>query len=409
MNSRTLKGTVTLPGSKSESNRALMIASYGGFTPDIDNLSEAHDTVLMKALLEQVHHHDALEPLTLDCEDAGTVARFMLTYLACQPGEWILTGTKRLCERPMAPLIDALCQLGADIAPTSLRAFLIRGKKLQGGRVTLDASQSSQFVSSLLLAAPTWDEGLQLNLKGETGSDPYIEMTLAIMKQFGVETIRNGNTIVVAHQSYQPCHFVVSADWSAASYWYEMLAMSAWGSLLLRGLRQETLQGDVKVAELFKPLGVNTEFGNNGVVITSKGDSPSTEKPLEFDFLNTPDLFPSVLVTCVSLHIDAVFYGITTLFNKESDRVNSLISELKKYYTFINIIENDKLVILNSSLSDCSINDRSLYFSTFDDHRLAIALAGLKVVFRDVRIDRPNVVNKSYPTFWDDLENVFGD
>lgn len=407
---KPLQGTITLPGSKSESNRALMVAAYGGFTTDIENLSEAHDTVLMKTLLEQVHRHDSPEPLVVDCEDAGTVARFLMTYLACQPGEWVLTGTKRLCERPMAPLIDALRQLGADIIPSDQNALPLRihGKKLKGGRVTLDASQSSQFATSLLLAAPTWDEGLQLTLTGETVSEPYIDMTLAMMEQFGVKTIRHSHTIVVAHQSYQPCRFTVSADWSAASYWYEMLALSAGGSLLLRGLRQESLQGDAKVADLFKPLGINTEFTNNGVLITSKGIHLPTEKLLEFDFINTPDLFPSILVTCVVLHFDVVFYGITTLFNKESDRVNSLVTQLKKYYKFINIIGNDKLVIKKSSLSDNLVHFKSLSFNTLGDHRLAMALAGLKVVFRDVEVDLPNAVNKSYPTFWDDVRTILG-
>ena len=409
--SRTLKGTVTLPGSKSESNRALMIAAYGGFTPSIDNLSEAHDTVLLNALLDQVHHHNSSEPLTIDCEDAGTVARFLMTYLACTPGEWLLTGTERLCERPMAPLIDALRQLGADITPLDQNGLPLRihGKTLKGGAVTLDASLSSQFVSSLLLAAPTWDDGLQLTLTGETVSEPYIDMTLSMMRHFGVKVVRNGNTIVVAHQSYKSYHFTVSADWSAASYWYEMMALSAGGSLLLKGLQCDSIQGDARAVEFFKSLGVNTEFTIDGAWISSKGVLQPIEKPLEFDFQNTPDLFPSILVSCVVLNIDAVFNGITTLYIKESDRVNTLISELKKYYTFINIIDRNKLIILKSSLSNFSNNGRSLSFRTFGDHRLAMALAGLKVRISDVEIDRPGVVNKSYPAFWDDLRNVLGD
>lgn len=405
-----LHGTVSLPGSKSESNRALMIAAYGGFSLEAENLSEAHDTVLMKALLEQVGCPTALEPFTIDCEDAGTVSRFLMTYLACTPGEWLLTGGNRLCERPMAPLIDALRQLGADIDYVGEEGRLpvhIHGKGLKGGGVILDASLSSQFATSLLLAAPTWEEGLQLTLTGETVSEPYIDMTLAMMERFGVKAFRNGDAITVAHQSYHPCRFTVSADWSAASYWYEMLALSAGGDLLLKGLRSDTLQGDIRVATLFKPLGVETSFTDEGVLITSKGSLPSIGEPLEFDFSNTPDLFPSILVSCVALHIEVVFYGITTLFIKESDRVNSLITELSKIYTFINIIEHDKLIIGKSSLSDDFINDRNLYFRTYDDHRIAMALAGLKLVFDEIPIESNDVVNKSYPTFWEDVRKLY--
>ena len=406
---KRLQGSVNLPGGKSESNRALMIAAYGGFPLEAENLSEAHDTVLMKAMLEQVRRHDSLEPFTVDCEDAGTVSRFLMTYLACTPGEWLLTGTKRLCERPMAPLINALRQLGADITSVDKEGclpVLIRGKKLQGGCVTLDASQSSQFATSLLLAAPTWDEGLQLTLTGKMVSEPYIDMTLTMMAQFGAKAVRNSDTITVAHQSYCPCRFNVSSDWSAASYWYEMLALSAGGRLLLKGLQYQTLQGDSRVVNLFKPLGINTEFTNEGAVITSAGIPPLIKKPLEFDFTNTPDLFPSILVSCVVLHIDAVFYGISTLFTKESDRVNLLITELSRIYTFNNIIEQDKLIIEKSSLSDKFINDLNLSFKTYDDHRMAMALAGLKMVFDGVIIEGCDVVNKSYPAFWKEVRRI---
>ena len=403
---KCLHGIIDLPGSKSESNRALMIAAYGGFPFEAENLSEARDTVLLKTLLEQIQNDTQG---TIDCEDAGTVSRFLMTYLACVPGEWLLTGTERLCERPMAPLIDALCQLGADITCVEKNGFLpirIHGKKLKGGPVTLDASLSSQFATSLLLAAPTWDSGLQLIFRGKTVSEPYINMTLSIMAQFGVNAVRNGDAITVACQPYRPCRFKISADWSSASYWYEMLALSAGGSLLLKGLQRHTMQGDARVAEFFEPLGINTVFTGEGAVITSDGVLPPIKKPLEFDFSNAPDLFPSVLVSCVALHIETVFWGITTLFIKESDRVHSLIAELSKIYTFINIIENDRLIIEKSSLSNSFINDRNLSFKTYDDHRVAMALAGLKLRFDEIAIEGCDTVNKSYPMFWKDVRKL---
>lgn len=408
---RLLKGTITLPGSKSESNRALMIAAYGGFPLEVDGLSDAHDTVLLKNLLSatslRAQRSNPLVVERVDCEDAGTVARFMLTYLAGRPGTWTLTGTKRLCERPMAPLIDALRQLGADIVGDGLPLKIV-GKPLKGGAVTVDASLSSQFASSLLMAAPTWEQGLRLTLTGKPVSMPYLEMTVKMMEYYGVRVIWEGNTITVPHQSYQSRPFKVDADWSAASYWYEMLALSEGGTLLLKGLKPDSLQGDSRVADFFKPLGVRTEYADEGVSIMSEGVLPPIAKLLEFDVSDTPDVFPSILVSCVVLHIEAVFHGISTLFLKESDRVNSLIVELLKLYTFINIIDDNRLIIRKSSFKGDQVNGTNLFFSTFGDHRLAMALAGLKVRFEKVALDCPNAVNKSYPTFWDDVGRLVG-
>lgn len=409
MMGRRLHGTVTLPGSKSESNRALMIAAYGGFQPEFENVSEAHDTVLLQSLLEKVNHHGSSDVVKMDCEDAGTVSRFMMTYLAGVPGEWLLTGKERLQQRPMAPLIKALRQLGADMTCLEKEGclpLLIRGKKLKGGHASLDASQSSQFISSLLLAAPTWENGLQLTLTAETVSGPYIDMTLSMMEYFGVQVIRNKEVISVAHQLYHPCRFTVSADWSAASYWYEMMALSAGGSLLLKGLHRDTLQGDVLVTELFKELGVDTVFVDDGALITSTGSFTPAQTPLEFDFSDTPDLFPSVFVTCVALHISTVFKGISTLYHKESDRVNCLVSELSKIYTFNSIINNNSIILEKSLLSDNKSNNNKIVFNTYYDHRLAMALMGLSIKHNQVEIDHRDVVNKSYPAFWDEVHKM---
>lgn len=406
---RQLRGTVNLPGSKSESNRALMIAAYGGFMPDIANLSDAHDTTLLQSLLEKVKQSTSPDAVTVDCEDAGTVSRFMMTYLSGIPGEWLLTGTKRLCERPMAPLIDALRQLGADVECLEKEGSLpvrVRGRDIKGGEVLLDASKSSQFVTSLLLAAPTWEKGLRLVLTTETVSEPYIDMTLSMMRHFGVQTVREDNVIAVAHQPYCQRPFAVSSDWSAASYWYEMLALSSGGSLLLKGLRYDSLQGDAVVADFFRDFGVMTEYVPEGVMISSTGAAEALDIPLIFDFSNTPDLFPSILVTCVALHKEAVFNGITTLYNKESDRVNSLISELCRLYTFINILSYNKLVIYKSSLLENIDYRIDLTFNTYQDHRVVMALAGLKMIFSGLAFDNPEVVNKSFSSFWEEMRKV---
>ena len=394
-----LQGSVNLPGSKSESNRALMIAAYGGFPFAVENLSEAHDTFLLKTLLETTSS-------VVDCEDAGTVARFLLTYLANKPGTWLLTGTQRLCERPMAPLIDALRQLGADIAGERL-PLKIMGHPLKGGVVTLDVSQSSQFASSLLLAAPTWEKGLRLTMKGNPVSMPYLEMTIKMMEYFGVKVVREDNTITVAHQPYQPKSLTVSPDWSAASYWYEMMALGDGGSLLLKELKQDSLQGDAVVADWFKCFGVTTSFETQGARLTKNDVAFAADfQPLTFNFTNTPDLFPSVFVTCVMLHYQARFQGIVNLLLKESNRVDSLISELSKYYTFINILMGDEIVIDKSLFSESLVNNNKVIINTYSDHRIAMALAPLLLRMNQVEFNNPLVVTKSYPAFWDELSKI---
>ena len=373
--SKTLRGTVNLPGSKSESNRALMIAAYGGFPLEVEGLSDAHDTVLLKKLLELTSlRAQRCNDVVIDCEDAGTVARFLTTYLANKPGTWILTGTERLCQRPMAPLIDALRQIGANIAENQL-PLKAMGSHLKGGSVTLDATQSSQFASSLLMAAPTWERGLRLTMKGAPVSMPYLAMTIKMMEHFGVQVVREANAIIVPHQSYHSRPFSVSADWSSASYWYEMMALSEGGELLLKGLKADTLQGDAVVAEWFKPLGVDTTFAPEGAYLTKTDADPQN---IVFDFTHTPDLFPAVCATCYALHVDAVFKGTGTLSTKESDRLKALQTEL-------------------SHLGENRV------FRTYGDHRIAMALAALRPLYGPIRVDDPSVVNKSYPCFWNEL------
>ena len=375
--SRPIQGTVTLPGSKSESNRALMIAAYGGFPLEIDGLSDAHDTVLLQTLLSNKEE-------IIDCQDAGTVARFLLTYLSNKPGNRLLTGTSRLCERPMAPLVDALRHLGAVIDGYDLPLH-IEGATISGGSVTLDASQSSQFASSLLLAAPTWERGLQLSLSGAPVSMPYLEMTIKMMQHFGIQIERNGNVITVAHQDYQVRPFTVSADWSAASYWYELLAVSDGGELLLKGLTEPSLQGDAVVAEWFKAFGVDTFFESQGARLVKRG-AASIPQGLVFDFTDHPDLFPAVYATSFALGVEAEFKGTETLAAKESDRYNALKTELAR-------IPKDFSLPMP-------------VFSTYGDHRIAMSLAALKPLLGSIVVDDSVVVNKSYPGFWEELESL---
>lgn len=401
MSSRILNGSIALPGSKSESNRVLMIAAYGGFTPEITNLSDAHDTVLLQRLLRQIGETKPGETCIVDGEDAGTVTRFLLTYMATTPGDWILTGSERMRQRPMKPLVDALRQLGADIEYQGTEGFLplsIKGHRLKGGPVRLDASQSSQFVSSLLMASPYWEQGLQLSLDGPLASQPYVEMTKALMRHFG------------APCHYQSRAYEVSADWSAASYWYELAALSEGCDLLLKGLKKDSLQGDRKVAEYYRQFGVDTRFEEGGarLIKSMKQDSAvncnGLAKPLSFDLSDTPDLFPALFVTCVALGVSVTFHGVRNLTLKESDRVGAMIAELSKLYTFKAKDERDILSISPSQPNvDTSIQ---IILSAHADHRVVMALSPLKLFFPNLVFDHPEVVAKSYPTFWDQLQNL---
>ncbi len=401
-------GAITLPASKSESNRALMIAAYGGFKPDFQNLSDSKDTLVLKkalltidALAPCVARHDMVNnevfqhvipsreasvsvpkntQQIIDIADCGTAARFLTTYLACHEGEWLLTGTDRMKQRPMAPLVDALRSLGADIQYTEKEGNLplrIQGKPIAGGKVSIDASVSSQFVSSLLLAAPMWPHGLELELNGNPSSIPYLDMTLAMLCHFSAHAERHGEVITVKPQPYVKQPFVIEPDWSAASYWYEMAAFSEECEIRLKGLGGSltSLQGDTIIAEWMAPLGVGTFVEGEDIVLRK---IPFEKHPLHFDFFNHPDLYPTLAATCAGLGVEARFTGLDNLHLKESDRVAAMQEELAK------------------------VQDPKIHFCSHDDHRIVMALAPLSMLVGSVAFDHPEVVEKSFPNFWKD-------
>ena len=399
---------ITLPASKSESNRALMIAAYGGFEPDFQNLSDSKDTLVLKnallsidALAPSVARHDMVNDevfrhvipsreasvsvpknaqQTIDIADCGTAARFLTTYLACHEGEWLLTGTERMKQRPMAPLVEALRSLDTDIQYVEKEGCLplhIHGKPISGGKVSIDASVSSQFVSSLLLAAPMWPQGLELQLNGSPSSIPYLAMTLYVLCHFSAQAMRQGNTIIVKPQPYEKQPFAIEPDWSAASYWYEMAAVSEDCEIRLKGLggSSTSLQGDVIIAEWMAQLGVGTFAEGEDIVLRK---IPFEKHPLHFDFFNHPDLYPTLAATCAGLGVEAHFTGLDNLHLKESDRVAAMQAELAK------------------------LQDSPIRFCSHDDHRIVMALAPLSMLVGPVAFDHPEMVEKSYPTFWND-------
>ena len=387
-------GEVTLPASKSESNRALMIAAYGGFVPEVRNLSESKDTQVFRHVIPSREASVSMpknSPQTIDIADCGTAARFLTTYLACHEGDWLLTGIERLKQRPIAPLVDAVRELGADIQYVEGEGFLplrIKGQPFQGGKVPVDMTQSSQFASSLLLAAPTWPQGLELELLGELNSTPYLDMTLGMMRYYSAQAERHGKTVVVKPQPYQPQPFTIEPDWSAASYWYEIAAFSEECEIRLRGLGGPSAlrqaqgpsgtaisQGDSIIAEWMQQLGVGTFVEGEDLVLRK---IPFEKHHLRFDFSQHPDLYPTMAATCAGLKLDTVFTGLDNLTLKESDRVEAMQQELAK------------------------LGEPEVHFCAHNDHRIAMALAPLSMLFGPVAFDHPEVVEKSYPHFWDD-------
>jgi 3-phosphoshikimate 1-carboxyvinyltransferase len=390
-----LKCDIQLPASKSESNRALMIAAYGGFAPDFQNLSDSNDTKVLRKALDSLPFmslprgtvccRESIKgiPQIIDIADCGTAARFMTTFSACHEGHWFLTGTERMKKRPIKPLVDALLALGADIQYAEKQGFLplqIHGKALQGGKVSIDMSQSSQFASSLLLAAPVFPQGLELELLGCANSLPYLDMTLNMMCHFSAQAERQGSRVVVKPQPYKKQPFTVEPDWTAASYWYEMAAFSEECEIKLRGLstgsRTANLQGDSIISEWMKSLGVCTTTVDDGIILTKM---PFEKKPLSFDFTNCPDLYPTMVAACTGLQVEAEFTGIDSLHLKESDRVEAMRIELAK------------------------LGNHPLQFCAHNDHRIVMALAPLAMLYESVVFDHPEVVKKSYPGFWKDV------
>ena len=392
-----LRCDITLPASKSESNRALMIAAYGGFSPDFENLSDSNDTKVLMEALKSLPFIDSRrrtvpcgndikgKPQTVDIADCGTAARFMATYLACHEGDWLLTGTERMKQRPIQPLVEALQLLGADIQYVEKQGFLplrIHGKALQGGKVSIDVTQSSQFASSLLLAAPMWPQGLELELLGNPSSLPYLDMTVAMMRCFSALVERRGQTVVVKPQPYGKQPFTIEPDWSAASYWYEMAAFSEECEIKLCGLNgpstgsgTSSLQGDCIIADWMRQLGVGSFVEKDAVVLRK---IPFEKHPLRFDFSQHPDLYPTMAATCAGLGVEAAFTGLDNLAAKESDRVAAMQAELAK------------------------LGERPVRFCAHNDHRIVMALAPLSLLVGPVVFDHPEVVAKSYPHFWDD-------
>jgi 3-phosphoshikimate 1-carboxyvinyltransferase len=389
--------TVHLPASKSISNRVLLIRALSAAPLEIRNLADCDDTNVMIGALQTLHSE-------IDIKAAGTAMRFLTAYFAGKQGQWTITGTERMRKRPIKILVDALNFLGAHIQYADREGFpplRIDGCPLEGGEVWLDGGVSSQYISALLMAAPLMKNGLRLHLTGRIISRPYLQMTIRLMNEFGVTVEEEGNTFFVRKQSYLPVPYTVESDWSAASYWFGMVALSDDAEVILSGLFADSLQGDTKIVGLFDKLGVETIFTSTGVLLKRK--ERNIDIPFVYDFTDMPDMVQTFTVVSTMLNIPFCFSGLQSLKIKETDRLSALITEMSKLGFLLTECDGH-ILQWNGERTEYAA---SSVIHTYEDHRMAMAFAPVAIRNVDgIGIADCEVVSKSYPHFWDDLRKA---
>lgn len=406
--SHRIGGKIEISGSKSLSNRYLVLSEVIKEQVELKNLAAAEDTVLLQkalAIIREAQHQQSHEKVTIDIGHAGTDMRFLTSLLSTSPGDWLLTGSERMKQRPIQELVDALKRLGADIQYLEKKGFpplFIRGKNLLGGEVEMPANVSSQFVSSLLLISPTFKNGLHLKLLGDVVSEPYIKMTLQVLHQSGIFSKTENQYILVEPSSpaYWPSKSVViESDWSSASYWFSVCALSQKCNIHLSHFTNSSLQADSRLPDIFLPLGVRTEWSGNSIVLSK---SPVSVSTFSYDFTECPDLTQTLAVTCFGLGIDAKLTGLSTLRIKETDRIDALKNELQKLGA---LVETGSDFIRVKGRPNPRLSG-DVVVETYNDHRMAMSFAPLCLVAGPLLINNPGVVSKSYPAFWEDLKSV---
>lgn len=389
--------TIHLPASKSISNRYLIIRALSEKKFDIANLADADDTLLLQKALTEM-------PGVMDLGNAGTAMRFLTAYLSVTPGQWQLRGSKAMYQRPIKDLVDVLCLLGADIKYLGKKGFpplLIQGKKLTGGNVKMPETISSQYISALMLIAPKLQGGLNIEIAKEQVSRPYIDLTLKLMRQLGISFTGEREKISIPQQSYQAVDVEVELDWTAASYWYSAVFCSPAGKVLLPGLKWPSVQGDSHIVNLFSGLGVTSVISDDKIRIfrNSEPETPSFKANLK----NYPDIIQTLALAFCIKKLPFQFTGVEHLVYKETNRLEAIEKELlkigiknlgvsKKY------IKCDKFPFQYSCLTPA--------INTWGDHRMAMSFAMAAFVCKNVRINNAEVVQKSYPNFWDDLKKT---
>lgn len=412
---KSVNGTIQLTGSKSECNRALVIEALSGGKVKVENISDAADTVTLSAALKsespEVRKSESnksdpglkTQDLRLvNIGPAGTAMRFLTAYFTLQDEEVILTGSERMKQRPIGILVNALREIGADIDYAENDGFpplrIKGGFEQKKDTISIKGDISSQYITALLLIASQLPLGLTLQIEGELTSRPYVEMTLAMLQQAGIQHQWDGNNIHIAKQDFKETTLYVEPDWSAASYWYAIAALADEAGLFLPGLTAYSLQGDSVITEIMANFGITSQFKDGGVHL-KKENKPLSRKI--FDMKSCPDLAQTVIVVCAALGHDATFTGLETLKIKETDRIAALQNELAKIG--VKLIEKGQVYKL-----DCSERHipAKIQIGTYDDHRMAMAFAPLALVVPEVEVEDYMVVEKSYPAFWEDLEKA---
>lgn len=406
--------TIQLTGSKSESNRALILNALSRGKVVVNNLSSADDTVILNGVLRSLETGNDNASfgsgsltringeLTANIGPAGTAMRFLTAYLSVTGTDAVLTGTERMKQRPIGILTDALRQLGAEIQYTGAEGYppLRFSKEFtqSTNKVGIRGNVSSQYITALLLVAPFFKQGLELHIEGELTSRPYVEMTLAMMEEAGIKYNWNDSVISIQNQEFKDSELTIEPDWSAASYWYAIAALSLEARIILPYLKSESLQGDSRITQIMEHFGIKYAFTEDGLEIVRTGAAPNGSF---FDLKDCPDLAQTVIVISAALGHNATFTGLETLKIKETDRIKALQNELAKIGVVLR--EDGELYHL-----DCA----NLHFpqhmtvKTYEDHRMAMAFAPLALKIEQLEIEEPGVVVKSYPTFWDDLQKA---
>lgn len=385
---------INLPASKSESNRCLIIQKLASEPIQLDNISEANDSKLMQKLL-------ASNEEILDCEDAGTTYRFLLAYAALMNEARIITGSDRMKERPIKILVDALNTLGAKISYLEKVNYppvrIERSSKEFKEEILIDASVSSQYISALMLIAPKLKKGLLIKFSSRVASRPYIELTASLMRKFAINIDQSTEQIQINNSSYKSLSHTIESDWSSAAFFYEIATISR-KKVSISDLKEKSLQGDQKIVDIMKLLGTETHFHNDYIEIIP-GKLPQY---FEYDFTDVPDLAQAVIVSCAALNINSKFTGLDSLYIKETDRVNALKVELKKVDVVLDEPEKGILQLKNQKMT---IN-KSISFHAYDDHRMAMSLAPLAICIKEIEINQKEVVKKSFPHYWDEINKI---
>ena len=401
-----IDSVITLPASKSISNRALIINALAGSNNVPENLSCCDDTDVTVAALRDM-------PYEIDIKACGTAMRFLTAYLSSTScGEHVITGTERMKHRPIGLLVDAMRSLGADITYLEEEGFpplKIVGRHLDGGHISVPGHISSQFISALLMVGPVFTNGLTIHLTSEIISRPYIDLTICTMQEFGAEVEWiDAATIAIKPKPYTAVPFVIENDWSAASYWYEILALQerfadteyeGLGKVALPGLLDGSRQGDSSIRYIFSMLGVKTRFEDNAAILTPH---KRTLHRLDIDFVNHPDLAQTVVVATALMNIPFRFTGLKSLRIKETDRIAALKTEIAKLGY---VLDDSQEGVLSWDGTKCEPMAEPV-IDTYEDHRMAMAFAPACIMFPGLKIDNPGVVSKSYPNFWNDLRKV---